>query len=504
VPSYVRVLNPSSQGGGSQHQGRRKKKQFHRPIRCRSGAIMGGERDMTPTSPQRPAGEAPAPDPASAGWAALSDDQLVELFRRNHSADIGALIAARHGQMVFRTCFRRLGNVHDAEDATQAVFLAFVQRPDRVKPPLGAWLHEVARQTVHNLIRGRTRQRLREEAKMRANPADRAAVPADLGEELDVALARLPAQLRGAVIARYLQAQPVNEAARAAGCDPSTFGRRCDRGLDRLRAILAERGTVVGSAALIGFMSQEASAAVPAATLTAIQVATTGIGAVSAQATLLSHQVLTAMFWAKVKLVAAILATATATVATGAVVVPLVMPAKAPATRAEPAREVLLRLDFEDGKLPAFCRTGRIVKGPEREGNRFCLEGQPPPGATHRMFLQKDEGLFTYGDDVALVFDLWVDAQIATVDLNMWDRTQQANYGLVEPLRVPREQWVEGVVVRLADFKYGPQKVRPKPGDTITNLSIQAGQMGGTIYIDNLEIVRAADLQPSLGKTRKK
>jgi len=459
--------------------------------------MKGEEGDMIPSSPQRPA-EAPATGPASVEWVALPDDQLVDLFRRNRSADICTLIAARHGQMVFRTCFRRLGNVHDAEDATQAVFLAFVQRPDRVKAPLGAWLHEVARQTVHNLLRSRTRQRLREETKMRANPAD--PVPADLGEELDAALARLPAQLRGAVIARYLQAQPVGEAARAAGCDPSTFGRRCDRGLDRLRSILAERGTVVASTALIGFMSREATAAVPTATLAAIQVAATGVGVASAQAALLSHQVLTAMFWAKVKVIAAILATAAATVA---VVVPLVIPATIPATTsAAPAKEVLLRLDFEDGKLPAFCRTGRIVKGPEREGNRFCLEGQPPPGATHRVFLEKDH-LFTYSDDLALVFDLWVDARIATVDLNMWDRTQQANYGLVEPLRVPREQWVEAVVVRLADFKYGPERVRPKPGDTIANLSIQAGQMDGTIYIDNLEIVRATNLPPSLGKTKK-
>ena len=58
--------------------------------------------------------------------------ELVELFRRNRSPETCALLAARHGQMVFRTCFRRLGNLHDAEDATQAVFLTFMQRPDRV------------------------------------------------------------------------------------------------------------------------------------------------------------------------------------------------------------------------------------------------------------------------------------------------------------------------------------------------------------------------------------
>jgi RNA polymerase sigma factor (sigma-70 family) len=428
----------------------------------------------------------------------------VERFRRDRSAEVYGAIAARHGQMVFRTCYRRLGNLHDAEDAAQAVFLAFVQRPDRVKAPLGAWLHEVARQTVSNMLRARVRQQRREEARMRNNPAD-AAVTADLGEELDAALARLPASLRGAVIARYLQAQPVADAARTAGCDPATLGRRCDRGLERLRAILAQRGTVVAPSVLLGFLSQEATATVPAASWTAIQAAAAGVGAASAQAALLSQQVLTAMFWAKVKMTSAIVAAAMATVATGAVVVPLLVPAP-PAVATGATKEVLLRLDFEDGQLPAFCRTGRVVAGPPRAGNRFCLEGQPPlapPGATNRMFLEKADGLFTYGPDLALVFDLWVDAAIATVDLNMWDRTQQANYGLVEPLRPQRAQWVEGVVVRLADLKYGPQNLGPKAGDSIANLSIQAGQLGGTIYIDNLEIVRAADLPSSPGKTKK-
>jgi hypothetical protein len=118
------------------------------------------------------------------------------------------------------------------------------------------------------------------------------------------------------------------------------------------------------------------------------------------------------------------------------------------------------------------------------------------------MFLEKEEGLFAYSDDLALVLDIWVDARVATVDLNMWDRTQQAAYG-VAPLSLPREQWVERVVVRFADFRFGPNRVSPKPGDSIVNLSIQAGQMEGTIYLDNLEIVRAADLPSSSGQSKK-
>src|SRR5262249_22199088 len=146
------------------------------------GAIDCGECDMDPKTPERPAAAAQAK--SSAGDpASLSDDQLVALYCRDRTAAVCALVAARHGQMVFRTCLRRLANVHDAEDATQAVFLTFVQRPDRVRGPLGAWLHEVARQTVHNLLRGRLRQKQREAAQ--ANKAEPAMATSEMSEELD-------------------------------------------------------------------------------------------------------------------------------------------------------------------------------------------------------------------------------------------------------------------------------------------------------------------------------
>jgi hypothetical protein len=255
----------------------------------------------------------------------------------------------------------------------------------------------------------------------------------------------------------------------------------------------------VTPAVLACFLVGQASASVPATALSSLYGIGAATAAASVQAAYLAQGTLHAMFWAKIKLCAAVVAVAS--VATAGVAIPLVA-SSSPAARVEPARQVLLRLDFEDGKLPPFCRLGRVVKGPERPGNRFCLEGQPPPGATNRMFLEKEEGLFNYSDDLALVFDIWVDAQVATVDFNMWDRTQQAAYG-AEPLRLPREQWVERVVVRFADFRYGPDKVRPRSGDSIVNLSIQAGQLGGAIYVDNLEIVRAADLPSSLGQTKK-
>ncbi|MBY0526320.1 MAG: sigma-70 family RNA polymerase sigma factor [Gemmataceae bacterium] len=441
--------------------------------------------------PTKPTSSAPQPRAAGASTlapealAALSDDQLVERFRKDRSPEVCALIGARHGQMIFRTCLRRLPSTHDAEDATQAVFLTFVQRPDRVKSPLGAWLHEVARRTVHNMLRARARQQRREEATVQANPVGRSEAAADLREELDAALARLPAKLRGAVIARYLEGQSVADAARASSCDPGTFTRRCTQALDRLRGILAQRGTVVASTALIAFMSQEATAAAPAALFGTVKAVMAGTAVASAPAALLSKQVIGAMFWAKAKLFAVVVASI-ATVGTAGVVIPrIVAPSRASTTRnTAGAKEVLLRFDFEDGKLPAVFTAGKVLPGPERPGNRFCLGGE------RTVLLEKKDGLSIYSDDLYLVFDLWTDAPVSTLDLHFWNQTQRGSFG-IEPLRVVRGQWMQGLVVRFADFRFGTNS--PKWGDVISNLSVQAGQADGKIYVDNLEFVRTTD-----------
>jgi hypothetical protein len=55
--------------------------------------------------------------------------------------------------MVFRTCLRLVGNVHDAEDATQSVIQVLAQRPEVVRRSLAGCLHELGRVVVSELCR---------------------------------------------------------------------------------------------------------------------------------------------------------------------------------------------------------------------------------------------------------------------------------------------------------------------------------------------------------------
>jgi RNA polymerase sigma factor (sigma-70 family) len=199
---------------------------------------------------------------------ALADEKLLGRYRDTRDMEAFTEMVRRHQPMVFRTCLRLLGNVHDAEDATQSVFLVLAQRPEVVRRSLAGCLHELARAAVSELCRSRRRRSQREEMAARLSalfsqlrggfqPMEHQ----ELREELDVALAQLPDPLRQAVILRYLEGHSQQEAAQQAGCTQVTIGWRSMKGLKRLRQILGRRGVALAPATLVALLSAEARAA---------------------------------------------------------------------------------------------------------------------------------------------------------------------------------------------------------------------------------------------------
>ena len=317
---------------------------------------------------------------------------------------------------------------------------------------------------------------------MRSRSTSDAATEMELRKELDRAVVRLPDRLREAVVLRYLEGRSQEESAQMAACDKATLSRRCTQGLSRLATLLSAGGVALAPSVLAGFLNSQAPVSVSAVTLATLQGIGAGGGSASAQVLALAKGTLKAMFWAKAKLVAAIFGVVTTVTAAG-VGLPVVL-SHPPAA---PAREVLIRYDFEDGRLPALCTTGKAVAGPGSPGSRFCVESDPT------VFLQKEGGLFTYTEDTVLVLDLWLEPPLATVDFHFWNETQHASFGF-GGLRVPPRQWGRGLVVRLADFHFGAGG--PKPGDRISNFSIMRGEAGGRMYVDNLEFVREGGRRP--------
>ena len=171
----------------------------------------------------------------------LTDAQLLAAYQASHSAEAFAVRVARHAPWVLRVCRRRLESHQDAEDATQAVFLALARHPERIQYSLTGWLARAARRAVKDLQRAAVRRARREWDAAHARPPIHSARTYDLREEVEIALGRLPTRLRQAVILRYLEGLGQREAARRLGCPQGTLATRTRDGLLRLRAVLGER-----------------------------------------------------------------------------------------------------------------------------------------------------------------------------------------------------------------------------------------------------------------------
>ncbi len=230
--------------------------------------------------------------------ATRTDQRLLSAYLRNGDAAAFAEIAERHGPMVYRVCYRILGDHHEAEDAAQATFavLARKARSVRKRLSLGSWLHGAARMTALCALRGRIRRQKREEAAAMDTVAAMGAVPDDASREqalalLDEALAKLSPAQRDAVVLRHLQGRSIAEAAVMAECAAETLAGRTRDGLRNLRKFFAKRGLPVGAALLTSLFEAEAQAAVPQALLSSIKAVSQSVAAGAATGTAVSGSV---------------------------------------------------------------------------------------------------------------------------------------------------------------------------------------------------------------------
>ena len=263
-----------------------------------------------------------------------TDRELVVAYVEAGDESSFSELLVRHTQMVYRTCFRMLGNIHDTQDATQAVFIVLARKAGTLRREgnLGGWLNKVARNVALQALerRATSAKREKEVAMWQETVSDEAGLdsPADAALQfLDQELAGLSAVLRQAVVLRYLQGNSEKQAAELAACPQGTLSRRASDGIAKLRQRLAKRGVALGGVALAGLLTSEASAAVPetllpsilAAVKTAVATTATATGATTTAA-MLAKGAMKAMYLAKVKMVAAV-AAASLVVAGGGTIV---------------------------------------------------------------------------------------------------------------------------------------------------------------------------------------
>jgi len=187
---------------------------------------------------------------------------LMDAFARTGDERSFEELVRRYSGMVHAVCSQVTHNAHDAEDATQAVFLTLAMELRGGGPPirsLGAWLQQVAHRVSLDLYKSRKRRIAREDRcrqmKLSDNQGFSPSCDSALDEEelkllLRDELNQLPTRYRTPMILYYFGGMTPVSIARQLGCRPKALGMRLFRGRKMLAEQLASRGLPIGAAAL--------------------------------------------------------------------------------------------------------------------------------------------------------------------------------------------------------------------------------------------------------------
>lgn len=155
-------------------------------------------------------------------------------------------IVEQHGQVVWQTAYRLLGNHADALDCFQKVFLDAVQvaRRDRVRH-WPALLRQMTTARALDLLRDRYRRRNRSvpmaaalEVTSDIAPPDQKAQAAELVDQLRLALSRLPERQAEAFCLRSIEGMSYEEIAARLEVEVNHVGVLLNRARTRLQQLL--------------------------------------------------------------------------------------------------------------------------------------------------------------------------------------------------------------------------------------------------------------------------
>jgi RNA polymerase sigma-70 factor (ECF subfamily) len=180
----------------------------------------------------------------------MDDRQLLDTITSG-DRDAFQVLVEREQTAVFRTCYRVLGRVAEAEDAAQETFVIAYRAIGtyRGEGTLGAWLGRIAtRQALRRL--GQRRDGVSLDAVVGAidiaggpDPLG-AAVAAERERIVRLAVAALKDPYRETVVLRFFAELSLNEIAAATDRPLGTVKTHLRRGLARLRDLLPPEGSV--------------------------------------------------------------------------------------------------------------------------------------------------------------------------------------------------------------------------------------------------------------------
>lgn len=230
----------------------------------------------------------------------MEDHELLRSYAVDGSEEAFAAVVSRHVNLVYSVALRRVGNPHQAEEITQAVFVILARKAHALRQGtlLPGWLHRTAWFASDNFLKTEIRRRNRErEAGMQSlGNESEPDVWAQIAPLLDTALAGLGDQDRNAVVLRFFTGKKLSEVGAAMGTSEEAAKKRVNRAVEKLRAFFTERGVVLPAAVLTTAMAAHAVQAAPAG------LAASATGTVASGSTLaLIDATLKTLLWTRVK-----------------------------------------------------------------------------------------------------------------------------------------------------------------------------------------------------------
>lgn len=178
-----------------------------------------------------------------------TDEMTLAQARRGDQAAFEALVTP-HEQMLWRVCWRTLGDAEEARDALQETMLkAWRNLANFSGGGLVSWLYTIAVHTCQDMLRKRKVRpavSLDGMAEEGYDPPDREEGPAEALERKDnreavrKALGMLPEDQRVPLVLFAVEGKRYEDIAAITGMPVGTVKSRVSRARDRLRVLLAE------------------------------------------------------------------------------------------------------------------------------------------------------------------------------------------------------------------------------------------------------------------------
>jgi len=167
---------------------------------------------------------------------------LMTGIPRAEESAFDAVVRRREAQ-VLRTAYRIVGNWADAEDVAQEVFVRLHRHglDFAAEAALGSWLYRVTVNLCLDRMRAARPAEPLVEHRDDAASAEAAVLREEQKRRLMIAMARLPAKERAAVVLRELEGLETAEVAAILGSSETTVRSQISRALDRLRGWMEER-----------------------------------------------------------------------------------------------------------------------------------------------------------------------------------------------------------------------------------------------------------------------